>query len=280
MQEKWLEIKVGLSPRHLETIASYLFALGSDGLVERETDFSVYFPESVWNSETLAMLKSICTSIDPKARLCVSQIETENWIENWKENFRPLKLTDSCCIVPDWEKDFDSGAAHKIIISPKMAFGTGHHETTQLLLMLLPDYLKPDMSVMDAGTGSGILAVHAVQLGASHVLAFDNDPVAIENALENVQLNQMENKIEAVVADLQQFKGTKFDLILANINRNVLLGFADEFSSSLYPGGILLLSGLLKTDYEAISKVYAEAGWTEIGQQQRGEWLALGYRRR
>jgi len=275
MQEKWIEIKILSDPKHLEQISSYLFALGCDGITEADEDFTVYFPRQVWSAESFKLLKSICYSVDAESEIALSELEAENWNENWKVNFKPFYLTESCVIVPDWEENFDAGTAHKIVISPKMAFGTGHHETTQLILMLLSDYLKQGAHVLDAGTGSAILAVHAVQLGAKNVLAFDNDPVAMENAEENVALNGFENQIDCHTGQLDIANGKEFDLILANINRNVLLGLAAEFIQYLLPQGILILSGLLETDFEMVSAAYKQAGFELIERKQRGEWLAL-----
>ncbi len=277
MQEKWIELKVLSDPKHLEQISSYLFALGCDGISEADEGFTVYFPQQVWSAESFKLLKSICRSVDEESEIALSELEAENWNENWKENFKPFHLTDSCVIVPDWEKDFDAGEAHKIIISPKMAFGTGHHETTQLILMLLPDYLEQEAKILDAGTGSAILAIHAMQLGAEMVLAFDNDPVAIENAHENVTLNGFENQIECYTGQLDIARGKEFDLILANINRNVLLSLAVEFAPYLASNGKLILSGLLESDFEIVSAVFEKEGFELIERKQRGEWLALVY---
>lgn len=279
MQEKWIEIKIMSDPRYLEQISSFLFALDCDGIIERDDGFIVYFPQKAFSAESLTLIKSICLSVDPAAKIALSEIEAENWNENWKENFKPFHLTDSCVIVPDWEKELDTGLAHKIIISPKMAFGTGHHETTQLILMLLRDYIQKKSRVLDAGTGSGILAIHAVQLGAQNVLAFDNDPVAIENAIENVALNSFSNQIDCRTGQLDMATGQEFDLILANINRNVLLDLAPEFSKHMSLEGKLILSGLLETDYEKISVAYEQAGFQLIEKRHQGEWLALVYKR-
>jgi len=279
MSEKWIEIKIKLKPNSLETISSYLFALGCEGIQEGEQDFKVYFSEEVWSPDSYALLQSICTSVDKSAELDLSELEAENWNEKWKENFKPLHLTDTCVIVPDWEKDYKAKEEYKIIISPKMAFGTGHHETTQLILMLLPKYLKEGMRVLDAGTGSAILAIHAAQLNAKHVLAFDNDPVAIENARENIALNGFDSNIEAVVSSLHQIKAKNFDLILANINRNVLLDLAEAFTAFTVNNGLLVLSGLLQTDFEQVHNTYQNAGWILLEKRPRTEWLALVYQK-
>lgn len=279
MPKKWIEIEVQMPGKYLESISSYLFALGSSGVVEGENGFTVYFPEENWIADSYALLRSFCEALYAPVQFSRSEVEAENWNENWKKNFHPFQLTENCVIVPDWEKDYDSGTAHKIIISPKMAFGTGHHETTKLILLLLPDYLNPRAKVLDAGTGSAILSIYAAQLGARHITAFDTDADALENAQENIRLNGLESCISARIAVLEQIAEKDFDLILANINRNVLLRLAESFTDYIRPGGTLILSGLLERDFERVDETYRAAGWHLQRKEQMGEWLALVYRR-
>ena len=279
MPPKWIEIKITMPTEHLETISSYLFALGSSGLLEGKEDFTVYFPQENWIPESYVLLRSFCETLYPEVQFSLSEVEAENWNENWKKNFHPFHLTENCVIVPDWEKEYDAAGAYKIIISPKMAFGTGHHETTRLILLLLPDFVNEGTKVLDAGTGSAILSIYAAQLGAAQITAFDPDPDAVENALENIQLNNLESRISARIAVLDQIEEKDFDLILANINRNVLLQLAEPFTTYLRPGGTLILSGLLEQDFEKVNQTYSAAGWNLQRKEQLGEWLALVYKR-
>lgn len=279
MTEKWIEIKIISNPSVLEEISSYLFALGADGLQENTQDFTVYFPAEAWSPEVFQMLHAILLAHAPTADIRTSEIQRENWNERWKENFKPFRLTENCAIVPDWEADFDSGKARKIIISPKMAFGTGHHETTQLILQLLEKWLKAGDKVLDAGTGSAILAIYAALLGAGQVLAFDNDPVAIENAEENVALNAQTHCIKTKVATLEQVPQTPYDLILANINRNVLEQLAPNFAAYGHAKTRLVLSGLLISDRGQIQSAFSENGWALLDEAAKGEWMAMVFKR-
>ncbi len=275
MSKQWIEIKITLPSEYLESISSYLFALGSSGLVEEDNACTVYFPEENWIPDSYVLLRSFCKALYPDVRFFQSRVQAENWNENWKKNFHPFRITKNCIIVPDWEKEYDAGDAHKIIISPKMAFGTGHHETTKLILRLLPEYLNPQASVLDAGTGSAILSIYAAQLGAERITAFDPDPDAVENALENIKLNGFQTRIAAQVATLHEIEKNEFDLILANINRNVLLTLAEPFTHFILPEGTLILSGLLEHDFDRVNETYAAAGWYLRRKEQLGEWLAL-----
>ena len=135
--------------------------------------------------------------------------------------------------------------------------------------------LKEGSRVLDAGTGSGILAIYAVMSGAKRVTAFDNDPLAVENALENFKLNSVQDKIDVFCGELEQIRSEKFPLILANINRNVLLQLAKDFYSRASDAGLLILSGLLQEDFEQINNQYIKNGWRLLDQKREGEWLAL-----
>ncbi len=273
--DKWIEIQVGLNPQHLEKLSSYLFALGAEGITEQETAFVVYFPAEEWTAEKWKMLQSLCRDVDEQVAFSTGEVEAQNWNENWKKNFKPLTVGEHCVIVPEWDADFPAGGRHKIIISPKMAFGTGHHETTRLILSLLPDYVQQGMRVLDAGTGSGILAIHAIQLGAASVFAFDTDPVAIENANENIVLNHCTKVIETKIGVLTDAPEGPYGLLLANINRNVLLGLSQDLLTRAITGATLILSGLLESDTALVRQAYETAGWRYRDARQLGEWIAL-----
>ncbi len=274
-QDKWIEITVNLLPQHLEQLSSYLFALGAEGISEQESAFVVYFPAEEWTAEKWQMLQTVCKEADPQVTFSSGEVEAQNWNENWKQNFKPLIVGDHCVVVPEWDTDYPAEGRHKIIISPKMAFGTGHHETTRLILSLLPNYVQKGMWVLDAGTGSGILAIHAIQLGAASVFAFDTDPVAIENAEENIALNGYTKVIETRIGVLSEAPEGPFGLLLANINRNVLLDLPQELLTRAEPDATLILSGLLENDTDLVRLTYETAGWRYQTGRQMGEWMAL-----
>jgi len=280
--KNWITVTIDLPPDYLEKISSFLFSLGGSGIQENENSFSVFFEESVWNTEQQLLLLGFINQDYPdftQEGFAVSEIENQDWNEKWKENFRPLRISDRLVVLPEWEKYQKQPGEETIIINPKMAFGTGHHETTKLILLLLSEHLNPGDSVMDAGTGSGILAVYAVKLGAGAVTAFDNDPVAVENADENIALNGAADKIKSFTGLITDLRGQKFSLITANINRNVLLDLAGDLHNYTTESGCLILSGLLEADFDQIESAYSENGWILTDKKQDGEWLALVLRR-
>ncbi len=280
--KNWITVTINLPPEYLENISSFLFSLGCSGIQENENSFSVFFEEAVWNNEQRTLLIEYIKQDYPdfaQDSMVISDVENQDWNEKWKENFKPLRISDHLIVLPEWENYQKKAGEETIIINPKMAFGTGHHETTKLILQLLPKYLKPGINVLDAGTGSGILAIYAARLGASAVTAFDNDPVAVENADENFELNDVKGKITSFTGEISLLKGQKFSMITANINRNVLLDLAGDMHRYIVNEGCLILSGLLAVDLELIDKSYSENGWLLVEKKQDGEWLALVFER-
>ena len=156
-----------------------------------------------------------------------------------------------------------------------MAFGTGHHESTQLMIAGLETWLKEGMNVLDVGTGSGILAIIADKLGADSVIAFDNDPVALKNAFENAQLNDTSGNVKFFLASPEMLKSSEYDLIMANINRNVLIKYADLFAELLKDNGKLILSGLLLHDEPEMLRIYYQAGFVLVQKNAIKDWLLL-----
>ena len=277
-ERQWIEVHLPLNSSSLEALSALLFAEGAEGLEEKEDEIIVYFPRQSWNNETKFLLVDKLKQIRPeynRKELEEHIVREENWNEAWKENFKTFHLTERLVIAPEWEKYKPAASETLIIISPKMAFGTGHHETTQLILEIMEERLHEEQSVLDAGTGSGILAIYAAKKGASPVVAFDTDPLAIENLRENAELNGVKNKINAILGTLKQVPVRQFDLIIANINRNVLLDLAASFSEYQKKNGFLLLSGILEADVGLIKEKYEKRHYQLIGQKSKNEWRAL-----
>jgi len=275
-QNNWIGISVKHSPEILEELSPQFFALGCQGINELERSFELCFSEKDFNDSVKRNLMVILKLKDiAENDIVFSVIEPENWNENWKENFKTFRVGQNIVVKPDWESYQSTNLETVITIAPKMAFGTGHHETTRLILELMEDVVKEGMSVLDAGTGSAILAIYAALKGAGITVAFDNDPEAIVNAEENCTLNDVSSKIELYCDDLSGIKKKEYDLIVANINRNVLMKLAIPFLEYSKPDNLLILSGLLVTDYDDILKQYSEAGWQLQKSKQQGEWMAL-----
>jgi ribosomal protein L11 methyltransferase len=276
--KKWVEVSIQIDPSLLNVISNDVFTLGADGLEETNECIKIYFPDEQWNSKVEKSLSRLITKLNPEFTSSLIQtrhIPNQDWTESWKENFKLFHLTDNIIIKPDWIEYQAQQDEIVVTICPKMAFGTGHHETTQLVMLMLQKYLGEGQRLLDAGTGSGILAILAAQLGVAEITAFDNDPVAIENARENFSLNNIKIEQNIFCGTLNNVEISEYDIIVANIDRNVLLELPEKLIAYIKPGGTLILSGLLSRDEDKILTAYEEFNWQVIEKDQKGAWIVL-----
>ena len=194
----------------------------------------------------------------------------EDWHLAWQDNFTPVIIENKLAIIPHWQNDISAEIVIKI--KPGMAFGTGHHETTWLMLNQVLKHVKPGMSVLDLGTGSGILSITANKLGAEKVDAVEFDSDCETNFNENLQLNQIEENIHYYHHDVLNWEDFNYNIILANINRNVIEGLIPKFKG---PKANIILSGLLKTDYETIEQICIKQNFQVKEKMIKGEWICL-----
>jgi ribosomal protein L11 methyltransferase len=202
-------------------------------------------------------------------------IQDENWNAEWEKNFDPVLVEDKLAIIAP----FHNGVFNQsltITIQPQMSFGTGHHQTTWLMSKRLFELNLENQRVLDMGTGTGILAILAEKLGASEILAVDIDEWSYRNALENIELNDC-HKIQVELGDHLILKDKKFDLIIANINKNVLISHFETYSEILEKNGILLLSGFFKTDREDLEQKASEFGFIFESIETKDEWALLQF---
>ena len=197
-----------------------------------------------------------------------------NWNALWESNFDPVVLPGFCAVRADFH-DPVSDVHHEIIINPRMAFGTGHHETTYMMMQAMQALSWSDVQVLDFGCGTGVLAILAEKLGAEQIFAIDNDQEAVNNTLQNISKNGCE-KINTKLGSIEDVQG-KFDLVLANINRNVLLSAMRTIKEILNQKGILLLSGILIKDIPQIESVASENGLEKMNEMNKGEWSCLQF---
>lgn len=208
----------------------------------------------------------------------IEQIEKTNWNEEWEKNFDPV-IIDHRCVVRAPFHTLDQTFDHEILITPKMSFGTGHHATTSQMLSLQMDLDHQDKSVLDVGTGTGVLAIMALKLQANHVAASDIDDWCIENSLENLSLNGF-GGVEVKLGEIRSLRfDRKFDIILANINKNVLLDEMATYSGLLSPEGVLLLSGFYEQDIPDIEQETIQHGLDMVKKSVKNDWAALQFNR-
>jgi ribosomal protein L11 methyltransferase len=210
----------------------------------------------------------------------VAEVPDEDWGEGWKKDFRPLDV-GRVRVRPSWIDEPTPAGKVEVVLDPGMAFGTGSHATTSLCLAALSDVLgaRPGASLLDVGTGSGLLAIAARKLGAGRVAANDNDPVAVQVARENAALNGV--ALELTLDPVERIPGT-FDVVVANILANVLVELAPPLCAKVAPGGVLLLSGILGPQEDEVRRAQIAQGLEPLqgGDRRQGEWSLLALRRR
>jgi ribosomal protein L11 methyltransferase len=201
-----------------------------------------------------------------------SIVKAANWNQVWESNFEPVIVDDFVAVRAGFHKPVTS-VAHEIVITPKMSFGTGHHATTFMMMQQMRNIPFTGKSVFDFGTGTGVLAILAATLGAKEVLAIDNDEWSIKNAKENIDNNKA---VQVRLTKANNAAGLgRFDIILANINKNVILANLKALAGQLVPGGVLLLSGLLVTDEPDIRSALQGYGLNVTSRQEKHNWLCL-----
>lgn len=205
-------------------------------------------------------------------------LPAQNWNEIWESNFQPVIVEDFCAVRADFHAPI-AGVQHELVINPKMAFGTGHHETTWMCLRALRNLPCDGARLLDYGCGTGVLAILAARLGAADVEAVDIEEESYRNTLENSTVNGVADRIIARCGTLEAVQGTSFGGILANINRNVILDSLPRLAELLRPGGWLLVSGILLEDEVVVTTAAAAQGLALQKRAEKEKWLCLEFRR-
>lgn len=286
--------ETGSLNRTRDTSFGQLYDKPFNDIPEGDAVMKAYYPEMSDIEPILEQLSQFIEEIREypinvgKASIVVKIVDDEDWANAWKQYFKPVAITNRLTIKPTWE-DYVSKPGEIIIeLDPGMAFGTGTHATTSLCLKTLEKFIQPDMDVIDIGTGSGILAIGAVKLGAKHVLALDLDPVAVVSATENVELNKLENQVTVVESDLLQVlkRSDKndvsglgvtlpVDLVVANILAEIILLFIDDVYEALKPGGIYITSGIIGQKAAEVEQALEKAGFKLIQTNRDQDWVAI-----
>lgn len=273
-----IEIYLPLPSEKHDFLIAALWENGFEAFVEDGEALRIYLPKENWTTQAQKQLDEWLALHQPLTDYQLTEIPPQNWNEAWENSIEPIEAGDFI-IAPTWAQ-LPTTDKTVLRIDPKMSFGTGHHESTRLILRLLPDYIQKGSRWMDAGTGTGVLAIAVLKLGAAWVFAFDNDEWVRENVAENLQLNQVaSSQIGFEVCSLEEVTETNFDGIIANIHLVVLQQFMPLFAQKLTNGAPLLLAGLLQTDREAILKTAAEHGFQLEQALTENQWMALALRR-
>lgn len=283
----WIEIRVGVTPESEEAVANALCEMGSGGVVLNATGnggirtVSGYLPADTDMDEarhTLCTLWSALCDLGFAAGACrivVRAVPLSEWTTDWQSRFQPIQVSDRITVQPPWAPMPADKDRVVVEITPGLAFGTGEHETTRLCLRAIDRFIQPDDRVLDVGTGSGILAIAAAQLGARTVVAVDVDEMAVDSARENVARNGVAHRVRVYQGGIGHAAVCgRFRLIISNIDTRTLIECLAPFARLLEPDGVWILSGVLNVEAETMVQHLFEHGFTLTAQTVMGEWWA------
>jgi len=256
-----------LSPGMPEILIARLMMNGYEGFEETENSLKAFIPESIFDQSELMALAE-----EYQVLYSVESIPARNWNQAWESTFEPVTVDNFAHIRAEFHPAFE-GVEHEIVITPKMSFGTGHHATTEMMVRMMRGIDIQDKRVFDFGTGTGILAILAEKMGAAEIYAIDYDEWSIANAAENIEMNHC-SRIHLEKSD--RFPDERsFDVILANINRNVILDNLAGMTSHLIKGGTLLLSGLLENDRKDVVQAAENYRFRVEEITEQNNWICL-----
>ncbi|MEZ4859249.1 MAG: 50S ribosomal protein L11 methyltransferase [Flavobacteriaceae bacterium] len=257
-----------------EILIAELGYAGFESFVETENGILAYIQKDEWNKDILDEVE-ILKSEEFKIDFSFKEIEQVNWNEEWEKNFEPIVIANTCAVRASFHKPFN--VAYEIVIEPKMSFGTGHHETTFMVLQCILENNFEEKTVLDMGCGTAVLAILAEMRGASKIDAIDIDDWCVENSEENVLRNKC-TQIKVALGDASILpKNPVYDTIIANINRNILLNDMKSYRACLKKGGELYLSGFYKEDLPIIINCCNKLGLQFVENKEKNNWIAAKF---
>ena len=277
---KYFEVTFTTSPCN-ETVNDVVSALageiGFESFVEWENGVQAYIQQSLFDEEALKSMVADFPLPDTTIEYTVVEAEDKDWNEEWEKNFfQPIVIGDRCCIHSTFHKDTPQ-TEYEILINPQMAFGTGHHETTSSIISELLEADLQGKSVLDMGCGTSILAILASMRGADPITAIDIDDWCVNNSRDNIALNGI-NNITVEWGDANLLKGrAPFDVIIANINRNILLADMAQYAACMHPGSELFMSGFYVQDIPVIQEKAESLGMEFIHHREKNNWAAVKF---
>ena len=307
---KWTEVLIKVDPQAVEAVTDILYGLGAQGVAidepvdvqklredelywdyidekllendTEETKIMAYFSEEETNlPEKIAVIKEKIRNLTEfglsigSGTVELSNVNQEDWESAWKQYFKPVHVTDRIVVKPEWEAYEAEEGEIVIEIDPGMAFGTGTHETTSMCINQIEKNLKAGDRVIDIGSGSGILSMAAVLLGAEKATGVDLDPVAVRVALENVELNNLQDKIEILHGNLTDVIREKADIVVANIMADIILILLEDVREFIKDDGLFISSGIIQEKRAAVEARLLEKNFSIVEVETKGEWCAI-----
>ena len=271
----YLKLILEVSDDHQEYLIAELMDMDFYGFEQHDDRLIAYVEKPRFNDTNREVIEQMVASLPGASFVELSDLAEENWNATWEESIQPQTI-GSFFVRPTWSVEQPPEGKTVLEIDPKMSFGTGYHATTRLMLHQIDRLNCEGKRVLDAGTGTGILAVAACKKGASRVIGFDFDPWSERNANENALINDVGSRLEIRLGGFEQVEDEDpFDLVLANINRNVILEFLGDMIQKLTADGVLSLSGLLSTDEERLREELEKYPVQITGLEREEEWMML-----
>lgn len=278
MNDIFIDFHIAVSPDESvrEIVIAALSFYQFEGFVEDELGVHCYIKKNEWHENIESIVKEISEQYNlPFVQyISTTDIQHKNWNEEWEQSIQPIHVSERFIIAPSWNMGDDKSKTI-IVIDPKMTFGTGYHETTRLMIRLMENFVQSNNTVLDVGTGTGILAIAAAKMGASKIIGVDIDEWSLENGIENTHQNNVEKVIDIRIGSMEVVPETNFDIILANIFRNTILDLMDSMLQKLSPKGRIIFSGLLISDQPIIEKALNDRNVNIISVLSENEWVAI-----
>lgn len=277
-KKKYLEIEINFDKSNYNGILDIIYLCGIENILETDKSFNIYLSEN--EKENAEALKKILSdkNLINKSSFSKKIFKDENWDLNWKKSIKPVFIKEKIIVYPSWLRKGVKKFKNRILIEidPKMSFGTGHNETTQLVLEMMCDFCESkDKYVLDYGCGTSVLAIAGIKLGQEKAIAIDIDEDSIENAKEYIAINKVRENIKIYKKDIFEIKNKNFDVIYANILRHVIEKNLSEIYNKLKPGGKLFISGVLIDEESQITESLKKSKFRIIDKRYKSEWLGV-----
>ncbi|MBN1300812.1 MAG: 50S ribosomal protein L11 methyltransferase [Melioribacteraceae bacterium] len=265
-------------PFNVDVVSGRLWELDITGINEEESFLKIYTGENsaIITEDFEKVLDSLVNeNLIERYEITEGFEEQRNWNEYWESKRNIIKVSKTLVIRPSFREYHPREGEVVITLDPKMSFGTGEHETTRLCLQLIEEIKPVNSKVLDVGSGTSLLAIYAAKLGAADVIAVDNDEWCLENGLENIKANKVENIVKPLLGEIDSINEYDFDVIIANINKNVLNEIAEAVSKRIKKTGKLILSGFYKSDTEEITRIYEYFSFSKNKELFLSDWASI-----
>lgn len=288
----YIEVQISFNKKNYDNICGELYLNGIENILEEDGILKIYFPdadpdpnpnidsESVPSKVKIHSIREslLNKKIIKENEFTSEKFEGKNWNEEWERSIEPVYIRDKIIIYPSWKRDELTDPEDKILIEidPKMSFGTGHNETTQLVLEFMSEYIEGnEENLLDFGTGTGILTIAGIKLGVSNALAIDIDDDSIENALEYFVKNNVHKNVRLLKSGISDVKEDSFDVICANIIRSVIIDNIEHIAGKINPNGKLFISGVLLSEDQEVLEYLTQYDFDVIDISSKAEWIGI-----